>query len=265
MYARLTFFAIAAFWVTMNALLWQAEFGAHSEGTPVPIDLIWRKVLTAPDPSSLSVYQNGDRTGYCEFSTGVGQEMATMDADRPPPEGLVKRAGYQVHLAGNIALGDFTNRLKFDGQLNFSNVREWREANLKISSHQTLVEIHSLATNQTVSLKVTGEGGRLERTLSFAELQRPDTLIRALAGNMADALFGLTDMPELATVSVDEKLVWRASRTRVKIGTEAMPVYRLETSVLGRDIRIDISTLGEILRVELPGNITACIDEWGKP
>ena len=58
--------------------------------------------------------------GYCEFSTGVGQQMAALDEDRPPPEGLVARAGYQIHLAGNVALGDFTNRLKFDGARPFS-------------------------------------------------------------------------------------------------------------------------------------------------
>ena len=28
---------------------------------------------------------------------------------------------------------------------------------------------------------------------------------------------------------------------------------------------VDVSTLGEILRIELPGEITARIDEWNKP
>jgi hypothetical protein len=265
MAARLTFFAIAAFWMTMNVLLWRAEFGAHSGGIPVPIELVWRKILTAPDASSLSVYQKGDRTGYCELSTSVGQEMSTVDADRPPPEGLLTRAGYQIHLAGNIAFGDFTNRLKFDGRLRFSSAREWQEVNLKISSHLTAVEIHSLATNQTVHLKITSDGGVLERDLNFADLENPNTLVRALVGDFADPLFGAIDMPELATTSVAQKLEWRATRIRVKIGTETVPVYRIETSILGRNVLVDISTLGEILRVELPGDISARIDEWGKP
>jgi hypothetical protein len=263
--ARLTFLAIAAFWLTMNVLLWRAEYGSHSGGTPVPVELVWRKILTAPDASSLSVYQNGDRTGYCELSTSVGQEMAAADADRPPPAGLVRQAGYQIHLAGNIALGDFTNRVKFDGRLNFSPAREWREIELKISSHQVVVEIHSLATNQTVHLKINSGGGMLEKDLSFADLQNPSALVRALMGNVADTLFGALDLPDLAATSAAQKLEWRASRTRVKIGTEAVPVYRIETDVLGRDVLMDISTLGEILRVELPGGISARIDEWGKP
>ena len=84
-------------------------------------------------------------------------------------------------------------------------------------------------------------------------------------GNVADTLFGALDLPDLAATSAAQKLEWRASRTRVKIGTAAVPVYRIETDVLGRDVLMDISTLGEILRVELPGGISARIDEWGKP
>ena len=265
MAARLTFFIIAAFWLTMNVLLWRAEFGSHDSGTPVPVDLVWQKILTAPDASSLNVYQNGKRTGYCELSTSVGQEMSTLDADRPPPEGLVKRAGYQIHLAGNVALGDFTNRLKFDGRLQFSTAHEWREVNLKISSHLTVVEIHSVATNQTVHLKINSDGGLLEKDLTFAELQNPNALVRALVGNVADSLLGVMDLSELSAPAATQKLVWRASRTRVKIGTEAVPVYRIQTSILGHDVLVDVSTLGEILRVELPGNFSARIDEWTKP
>ena len=263
--ARLTFFAIAAFWVTMNVLLWRAEYGSHSGGTPVPLELVWRKILTAPDASSLSVYQNHDRMGYCEFSTSVGQEMAAVDADRPPPEGLVKHAGYQIHLAGNIAFGDFTNRMKFDGRVLFSAARAWREINLRISSRFTSVDLHSLATNQTVHLKFSSEGGVLEKNLSFTELQNPDALIRILAGNFADTFLGVMDLPDLAETSAAQKLEWRATRTRVKIGTEEVPVYRIETSFLGHAVLADVSTLGEILRVELPGNVSARIDEWGKP
>jgi hypothetical protein len=263
--ARLTFLAIAAFWLTMNVLLWRAEYGAHSGETSVPPELVWRKILTAPDASSLSVYQNRERTGYCEFSTSVGQQMATVDADKPPPEGLVKLAGYQIHLSGNVALNDFTNRLKFAGRVQFASVSAWQEVNLKISSRLTSVEIHALATNQTVHLKINSEGAILEREVTFADLKNPDSLARALLGNGADMLLGMVDLPALAGPAAAQKLDWRASRTRVKIGTEFVPIYRIETSLLGQAVVVDVSTLGEILRVELPGNLTARIDEWVTP
>jgi len=37
--------------------------------------------------------------------------------------------------------------------------------------------------------------------------------------------------------------------------------YRLETRVLAHPIVVYVSTLGEILRVELPGGITTTLDE----
>ena len=267
MTARLTFLGIVAFWLTMNVLLWRAEFGARGGDTPVPSQLVWRKILTAPDASSLSVYQNGDRMGYCEFSTGVGQQMATFDEDKPPPEGFVARAGYQIHLAGNVALGDFTNRLKFDGRVQFTAARQWQELNLKITSRLAVIEIHSLATNQTAHVKISNDGNVvLERDFTFAELQNPGALVRALGRKFCRRLFrrGWTCRNWLPDAAA-QKIEWDARRTRVKIGTETVPVYRLETSVLGHPVIVDVSTLGEILRVELPGDISARIDEWSKP
>jgi hypothetical protein len=90
-------------------------------------------------------------------------------------------------------------------------------------------------------------------------------LLRAFAGDLADPLLGMLDLPDFKTMAGDQPLEWSAIRTRVKIGTEPVPVYRLSTSVLGHDIVMDCSTLGEVLRVDLPGNISARIDEWSRP
>ena len=249
----------------MNVLLWHSEYGAPGGDTPVPLQLVWRKILTAPDASSLSVYQNGDRMGYCEFSTSVGQQMATLDEDKPPPEGFATRSGYQIHLAGNVAMGDFTNRLKFDGKIQFSPTRHWQELTLKISTHLASVEIHSLATNRTAHVRINSEGSVMERDLTFEELANPTAVVRAFAGNFADALLGVVDLPQFAPDAGPQKIEWDARRTRVKIGTEAVPVYRLETTALGYTVTVDVSTLGEILRVQLPNDVTARIDEWTRP
>ena len=49
MTARLTFLGIVAFWLTMNVLLWRAEFGAHGGDTPVPVQLVYPESrLVAP-------------------------------------------------------------------------------------------------------------------------------------------------------------------------------------------------------------------------
>jgi len=266
MTARLTFLGIVGFWITMNVLLWRSEFGARGGDIPVPLALVWKKVLTAPDPSSLSVYQNGERMGYCELSTAVGQQMANYDEDKLPPEGLAARSGYQIHLAGNVSLGDFTNRMKFDGRVQFNRWREWQELNLKVTMRYAVIEIHSLATNQIVHVKLSNEGTTaLERDFAMADLQNPSTVINALTGNFADGMFGGFDLSEMVPATAAQNLEWTARRTRVKIGSEAVPVYRVETTLLGHPITADISTLGEVLRIELPDNISARIDEWSKP
>jgi len=259
--ARLTFIVIAVFWLTMNALLWRAEFGSRAGDTTVPVALVWRKVLTAPDASSLSVYQKGERMGYCEFSTSIGQQMATVDADKPPPEGLAKRAGYRIHVAGNVSFGDFTNRLKFDGTVQFATPQQWQELTLRIISRLAIVDITSVATNQVVHLRISNDGVVLDRELRMADLQNPAAILRTFIGDYAGLLFSDLDLPEFNARTSQQTLEWNASRTRFKLGSESLPVYELETMVMGHKIRVIISTLGEILRVELPGNIVARVDQ----
>jgi len=264
MLARLIFVGLAAFWVTMNVLLWRAEYGARGGDTPVPVLLVWHKILTAPDASSLSVYQKGERMGYCEVSSGVGQQMATFDEGRLASEGFTPHNGYLLHLAGNVSLGDFTNRFKFEGRIRFDRLRQWEELSLRILSHGTIFEVHSLATNQTAHIKFSNDGAVLERDVAFADLQNPAAILRALTGGLVGDFLGF-DPADLLPAAAGQNITWEARRTRVKLGTESVPVYRLETSFLGHPIIAEISTLGEILSVDLPDNITARIDEWTKP
>jgi hypothetical protein len=267
MFNRVTFLLIAAFWIAMNVLLWRAEYDSHGMGVDVPATLVWQKILTAPDVSSLNVFQNGRRTGFCEFFTSVEQEMANFDEDQPPPTGIISRAGYQVHFNGNVSLGDFANRLTFSGQLEFSRQREWWELKLKLSSHFVTFEIHSLAVEQTVHLKTTDDGATTEQVFSFADLQNPDILWRAFAGNFGGewaAGLDLPVVPQNPTLLV-QNIHWEAHRDRLTIGREAVPAYRLETRVFDHPLVIYVSTLGEILRVEMPGGVTASFDQLGNP
>jgi hypothetical protein len=267
--SRGAFLLIAAFWAAMNVWLWRAEYGPRSRGTPVPMDLVCRKILTAPEASSLSVYQDGQRLGFCEFSTSVEQQMAELDENQPPPDGFLARAGYQIRLTGNVPFGDFTNRVKFDGRVRFSPRREWRELNFKMSTHFATADIYSLATNRTVSLQITNmeDGSSFSRVFTFEDVQNPNTLLQTLGQISGDGGLGSgLDWPFLPPGAVlpGQAISWEAQRVRLTKGHEAVSAYRLETSVLGQPIVIYVSTLGEILRVELPGGVTAALDEWSK-
>jgi hypothetical protein len=267
MIPRVAFVVIAVFWVTMNVLLWRQEYGSHSSEEPVPAALVWRKILTAPDASSLSIFQDGERSGFCELSTSVETEMAKLDEDKLPPEGVATRAGYQIRLNGNTSLGDFTNRLRFDGRMSFYSNRRWRELNLKLSSHTASVEIHSVATNQTVQLKIINEARVVEREIPFADLADPNAVLRDVAGSFGGGFMGLMDMNFLPqeSAALTRPVVWEAFRDRLRIGGEPVSVYRVETHMLDYSIVIYTSTLGEILRVELPGGFVATLDIWNKP
>src|SRR6202012_409309 len=116
--------------------------------------------------------------------------------------------------AGNVSLGDFTNRLKFDGRVVFTRLREWQEINLKITSRLAVVEIHSFQTNQAAHVKITSDLGTTERDLAFADLQNPNALIRAFAGNFADALLGIVELPDFTAGMGAQKIEWNSRRTR---------------------------------------------------
>jgi hypothetical protein len=139
---------------------------------------------------------------------------------------------------------------------------------LKLSTHFSTVEIHSLATNQTVSVQILGLGGPVSRVLTFADLQNPNTLLHLLDENFAGGIWSDFDLPTLPSVpatSLARAIPWEARRDRLMIGRESVSAYRLETRILDHPIIIHVSTLGEVLHVEMPGGITAMLDEWSKP
>lgn len=264
MMPRILFAVIAVFWVVMNVLLWRTEFGSYGGQISVPPQLVWQKVLTAPDASALTIYQNGHRIGFCEFSTSVERAMAAMDDDNPPPEGLVSKNGYKIHVDGNVSLGDITNRMRFDGFLQFSSAKTWREIYLRLTVRGRGVEVHSLAAEKTVNFQVFNDGGHFERVITFADLQNPNALLNQLGGAADGSPLGYLELPVLPSSLAGEGLHWEARRDRMLIGHEPVSTYRLETQVLGNPVVIYTSSLGEILRVELPGGVTAALDEWTK-
>ena len=265
MIARLLFVAVAGFWVTMNVLFWRSEFGESGTETPVPVSFVWKKILTTPDTASLNVYQKNQRIGFCEFSTGIARQMSALDQDKVPPEGLSGPPGYRVHFSGNVSWGQLTHRLKFSGEFLFSPQRDWQEIELKLNARPTSVDITSIATNQTVEVRIANGGEVVEHHFTFAELRNPGQLMHTLLGNFADFFLGGLDLGELIPRDTAQKIQWTACRTRIKVGGENVPAYRLQTSLLGNTVTLHVSTLGDILRVELPGNITARIDEWTRP
>ncbi len=269
MLSRVALLLITLFWVVMNFLLWRSEFGGRNQpGSGVPVGVVWKKILTAPDNSSLEIFHHGKKIGYCRWTANVGQDLTAggTGADGPPPENLVAGAnGYQLDFEGNLAGPELPGRLRFDFQVKFAPDQEWREFNLRLNLRPSMWEIHSLAAEQTVRLKMENAGEKSERVFRFGDLRNPAAWLREF--ELSPALPGFPGFsgagsagPTVAPFALG--LRWEARNHWVAIGHTAVRAYRLRAALFDRyQIVVLVSRVGEILRVELPDEVFLINDQ----
>ena len=262
MFARITFLASAVFWVTMNYLLWRSEYGGpNHQGGRVPTEMVWRKIITSPDNSSLDILHHGKKAGYARWAVnerrdpaGAGSLVGGLSVTGPadPPK------GYRLDLEGNVAPDRDSGRIYFDLSIELATNRVWEQMAIRISIGRSSLAINSRAAEQSVHL-VTGEDGeKQERVLTFAELKNPQALAEAFAVPLPEGFVGISEMSTNALENIlpAQGLEWEARSDWINIGHTAARAYRLQAQPLERwRIVIMVSPVGEILRVELP-------DEW---
>jgi hypothetical protein len=254
MRSRIFFAAIAGFWLVMNFLLWRSQSAAHSQiGSAVPVAVVWDKILTAPDNSSLNIYDRERKIGFCQWTATIGNAAQALDerlSEDYAPDGLIPEpTGYDLGLNGNAEIFG-TNRVRFDAQVRLSTNEAWQDFRLTARVRPTAVDIHAIAAAQRVMVKVNSDEGAWQRAMKFSELEHPEALL---------AEFGVPDFPGLdsaAGQTVAAGLHWQAHEDWLNIGHSRARVYRLETEFLGQPIRVFTSRAGEILWVDGPNKIT---------
>lgn len=258
---------LTAFWVTMNVLLWRAEYGAAPAlGSTVPPQVVWDKILTAPDSSSLTIFHKGKKLGFCHWMTSVGEDLAKMSSGETPPEGMVRKiSGYRLELNGSVMVSD-VDRLRFDSHLNLGRNRNWEDFSLRLGLRPSSWEIKSIATEQTVRFSWQEETQKFDRVIKFSQLENPEDLLRQFLGPLgAGALGGLDlrptpDRPGPRTPQIN----WKARNETAKFGHSSIRLYRLQTKLWDRfSVVAFVSRVGEILRVELPDGIVLSNDQLG--
>ena len=259
MFNRLYFPLIALFWIVMNVLLWRAEFGGRNEAvSAVSTEVVWQKILTAPDDSTLEISSNGKRIGYCRWAANVGEELATgkISSEDHVPEGMIRRLGrYTIDLEGNVLLSEPASRLRFNLQLLFATNHVWRHLSLRVASRPSAWEIRTAAEEETLSLKYEDQTGQWSRTFTYDELRHPRQLLEEFAGALPLALLGTAAGLE-QEMNLSLGLHWAARNDWLKIGHAQVRVYRLQARLLDRyQIVVVVSRVGEILRVELPNGV----------
>jgi hypothetical protein len=254
--SRAVFILVTAFWLTMNVLLWQTEFGSRKNSSSVPVELVWEKVLTAADDSSLTVYQNGNLVGACHAQTQVGEEWAQVSDENMPSGRPEKTRGYRLRVDGSAILPQLTNRIRFDGDLKLTKSHEWQDVHLRVTMRPLTWEIQSLAAEQSVRLKIEGGSAPVEIVLRYSDLHNPAALTYKLLGGSAGDLVAEAGLATVAGNASQMSLAvkWDAHEDSLRIGRTAVQVYRLHTRLLDRyEINLIVSRAGEILRVDLPG------------
>lgn len=143
MFARALLLVLTAFWVTMNVLLWRAEYGRRpSLGSSVPAHVVWQKILTAPDSSSLTIFYKGKKIGFCHWITSVGEDLSKMSSSEAPPEGMVRQiVNYRLEFDGNLVLADVADRLRFDSHLNLDSDQKWQKFDLRLNLRSAAWEV----------------------------------------------------------------------------------------------------------------------------
>jgi hypothetical protein len=262
MLARAAFLLVTLFWMTMNILLWRQEFGAHSgSGSSVPVETVFQKIITAPDPSALVILYRGKRIGFCQWATGVGESWAVIGDENVPSEIPAKARGYRLRVEGSAFLEGITNRLHIQGELKLSSKRDWQELNATVSFRESTWTIRADARSEIVRMSVDTGGTKLERAFSFSELQNPSKLLEGLLGP-GGAEFAEAIAPLTGAQSAGLQIQWEAREDNLRVVHADAKIYRLQTRVLGSyEVTLFVSRVGEILRLELPQQVLLVNDQ----
>lgn len=257
----------------MNALLWRSEMsGARNAGSAIPINVVWNRILTAPDDSSLQILHRGQKIGFCRWAAtivesspggervhNVGEEPAA-GADSEVEGRVLGVAGYVLDLEGSVVLEDTPQRLRFTARLEFDRDQAWRTLFLRLNLKTQLWELRAEASSESVTLRSEGAGGNWERRFTLADLGRPETLMSALG--LPGSLGWLGAVTAAQGPALDRKaslalgLRWEARTDWLEVGHSPIRVHRIEARLFDKyRVAAYVSRVGELLRVEFPEDV----------
>ncbi|HXG49190.1 MAG TPA: hypothetical protein VNO52_16320, partial [Methylomirabilota bacterium] len=260
---------------------WRSEIFGHRTLT-VPPRVIWKRLLEHEQKTTFEIRRGNVNLGHCRWTTTIDTRPLEVPAGSAGAEveGMAaERMGYTVELEGTFNL-EAGHKLRFDATLKLRSEREWERLVLKLSlrpqgregragtnpgdltPRPQSWEVHAEADSGQIRLLTDGEAGRQERIIRREDLQDPSRLLRQLAGPWGPWLPGLLatmgfdlSMPSLSQAA--GSLQWEAWTDSFPLRNAQLSVYRIE----GRFLDYAQAVLfvrrdgGEILRVELPGDL----------
>lgn len=257
------FSVITIFWLTMNALLWRAEFSGRDDGAEVPVPLVWEKILRSPDDSALAVSFEGKRVGYIRWIPNIGEESSTGKTanENTEIEGRIKDLqGYTIRSEGNFILPEDAGRLRFEYDGKFDAENQWSAWAFKGLQRPQSWQVSANRKTETMEFSLGDGKEAVTQKLPFSAFRDPGKLLDA-AGATAQLPALAAALPSLNSASGTNAfslgLKWVAHQDWLKMGHSRVRVYNLRARILDQyEIFIVVSKVGEILRVELPGDMT---------
>ena len=267
---RFVLVILACFWAFMGFRLWQVEYGGKRLGAAVNIAVVWDKVLTAQDEAPLSIVNGhtGEFLGWVNWAPSITRDDTV---ERAEIVGMVDTVlDYSLDLERGRLFGEnYADDLRFRFHLGFGPPpqREWIDLQVILQQNtQFDFEFHldARATNDfmTVSLKTTGLPNEIK--ILYSQLAQPQKLVGPgleLAGFNPLVAAGASALVErvLKEEKLDQKTVFKLPKIR-QAHFDLLPDVRTEIKVYRVDvpignsmfIKIYISMLGEVLRVEIP-------------
>jgi hypothetical protein len=225
------------------------------------VEVVWDKILTAPDNSSLEIYDHERKIGNCHWLANVGasplSENKNISDDYSPETAVQPMTQYTLNFDGNSLLPG-SNRIRFDLSLTLSTNHAWQDFRLSVRMRPTTWDVRATAASDKVVIKVDDSGRAWQKTLKFSDLRNPEALLGDLGGPSSLALLGGATMPfQMDTLSqVASGVQWQAHEDWMQFGHSKARAYRLETEILGQRFYVFVSRVGEILWVEFPNKIT---------
>ncbi len=259
MIRRLSFAVVALFWVVMNALLWRSEFAGQNLAASVPVDSVWERILTAPDDSSLSINYQGQKLGYLRLRPNVREAAATGKvANENEPEGIVRKVSeYTLDLDGSVVSPALPRSIRVSGEFVFGTDLRWNRFQTQTLLRPYTWVVKGSARDKTLWFQTTDGDSEWIHQFTPDDLRNPQRLATVLESPLL-----LTVLPQLMSAATQTNaplslgLNWTAHYEWLHIGRNKVRIYRLEAKLLDRHrIVVLISRVGEILRIELPGEI----------
>jgi hypothetical protein len=257
MRSRIFLVGVTAFWLVMNYLLFRSQWGGHSSlGNSVPLEMVWTKILTAPDNSTLDIYSRDERIGLGRWEVGAANSplisSRILAQDYQPGQVAQKPTGYGLSFEGSGILNG-SNHLKFQCSVALDTNKAWQDFKLRLNVRPQTWDIRAVAARQTVVIKASDQDGDWDKTIRFADLQDPQALLDEL-GDPVTA--GLLSMNRNLIGGTGPGMNWEAREDRINFGQSNLRVYRLDSLFMGQRIEVIVSRIGEILRMDLPFNVS---------